>query len=249
MWGETAVGVLEQMGNGSRSRKRDHILGVYAYRPIAVRADRCYIHRIERRNAMHQPFGKRPSGDISPSADDTNPTMENTMARNEIAKKTMRDDFSGVDFNFSEGTVLSMLVADVPEALRPRLICHGLSQKIGDSYAGAAGNVADAIDWAQTTIELLTSGEWSERKEGAVARPSRIVKAAMLAYQEAGKPVDEAAIMEKAKDKAWREKAMTNAAIKAIYDRLVVEEAQAKAALSAAAAASATGSNLDELAA
>jgi hypothetical protein len=241
---------MEQIGNGYRSRKRDRKAVAYTEWGIAVCLAPYYIHRIERRNAMHQPFGKRPSGDISPSADNLNPMKGmTTMARNDVAKKEIRDDFSGVDFNFSDGTVLTMMVANVPQSLHNQLMCHGLSQKIGDSYAGVKGNVADAIDNAQTVIELLTAGEWSEKKEGVAARPSRIVKAAMIAYTEAGKAVDEAAIIEKAKDKGWRDRAMTNATIKAIYDRLVVEEAQAKAALSAAAAASATGSDLDELAA
>jgi hypothetical protein len=171
------------------------------------------------------------------------------MARNEIAKKTIRDDYSGVDFNFSEGTVLSMLVASVPETLRDRLICHGLSQKIGDSYAGAAGNVADAIDWAQTTIELLTNGEWSERKEGAVARPTRIVNAVIRVLTASGKAFDEAKLVANAKDKEWREKAMARADVKAAYDAIAAEEAAEKAAKSQAAAAGVTAASVDELAA
>ena len=175
--------------------------------------------------------------------------------RNEIAKKKIREDFSGVDFTFSDGTVLSAILANIPDqgdTVHARFACHGLSQKVGDSYAGAAGNVADAIEWAGATIETLERGGWSEAREGgAVDRPTRVVKAVMRLLTELGKEFDEAALLEKYKAKEARDKAMARADVKAHYDAIAVEEAQERAAKSKAKAAeeaTAEGS-VDELAA
>jgi hypothetical protein len=174
--------------------------------------------------------------------------------RNEIAKKKIRDDYSGVDFTFADGTVLSAILANIPnegDTVHARFACHGLSQKVGDSYAGAAGSVESAIEWAGATIETLEKGDWSEAREGgAVDRPSRVLKAVMRLLSELGKAFDEAALSEKYKAKEARDKAMARADVKAHYDAITVEEAQARAALSKAKAEAETGAaGVDELAA
>lgn len=180
--------------------------------------------------------------------------------RNEIATKKIRDDATGVDFNFSNGTVLSAELANLPELVntkhgqvntRDYLACHGLSQKIGDSYAGCGGVVETAIDWAGATIETLERGDWSEVREGGggVDRPTRVVKAVIRLLTELGKTFDQAALDEKYKSKEAREKAMARADVKAHYDAISLEEAQARANASKAKAAEATAADVDELAA
>jgi hypothetical protein len=183
--------------------------------------------------------------------------------RNEIAKKAIRDDASGVDFNFTDeaNTVLSAEIASLPEMINtPRgtvntlhyLACHGLSQKIGDSYAGAAGVVSDAIDWAKATIETLERGDWSTERVGGgagVDRPTRVVQAVMRLLTELGKTFDKTALMEKYKSKEARDKAMARADVKAHYDAITVEEAQERAAASKAKAGETAAADVDELAA
>jgi hypothetical protein len=181
--------------------------------------------------------------------------------RNEIAKKNIRDDATGVDFNFADGTVLNAEIANLPELINVKgdqvntlnyLACHGLSQKIGDSYAGSGGVVATAIEWAAATIETLNGGDWAEAREGGgVDRPTRVVKAVMRLLTELGKTFDEAALLEKYKSKEARDKAMARADVKAHYDAIAVEEAQERAAKSKAALDSLDGqsASVDELAA
>lgn len=180
--------------------------------------------------------------------------------RNEIAKKAIRDDATGVDFNFSDGTVLPAEIANLPELINYKgrqvpmlafLACHGMSQKIGDSYAGSAGDVSKAIDWAQATIETLYGGDWSEAREGGgVDRPTRVVKAVMRVLTNLGKAFDEASLVTKYKSKEARDKAMARADVKAAYDEIALEEAQARADASKAKAAESTeAADVDELAA
>jgi hypothetical protein len=181
--------------------------------------------------------------------------------RNEIANKEIRDDATCVDFKFTDDTqtVLSAEIANLPEMINTKrgqvntlhyLACHGLSQKIGDSYAGCGGVVATAIDWAAATIETLYGGDWSEQREGGgVDRPTRVVKAVMRLLTALGKTFDETALLEKYKSKEARDKAMARADVKAHYDDIAVEEAQERAAKSKAKAAETTAANVDELAA
>lgn len=180
--------------------------------------------------------------------------------RNEIAKKQIREDATGVDFNFSDGTVLSAEVAALPEMINTKhgqvntrdfLACHGLSQKIGDSYAGCGGDVTKAIDWAQGTIETLFGGDWSEAREGgAVDRPHRVTAAVARVLTALGKTFDEAGLAEKYKSKEARDKAMARADVRAAYDEITAEEAAKRAAESKAKAqAETTQADADELAA
>lgn len=179
--------------------------------------------------------------------------------RNEIAKKAIRDDATGVDFNFSDGSVLSAEISQLPETITYKgntcntlhlFACHGLSQKIGDSYAGCGGVVATAIDWATATYETIVGGDWAEAREGgAVDRPHRVTAAVARVLTALNKAFDEASLAEKYKSKEARDKAMARADVRAAYDEITAEEAAEKAAKSKAKAAETTAADVDELAA
>lgn len=174
---------------------------------------------------------------------------EGKTARASVAKKAVAEDQSGVVFTFANGHVLTAVANDLPETVRTRLMLHGLSQKIGDSYASVKGIVDDAIENAESVYELLKNGEWSDRAEGVGPRPSMVADAIAEALRKQGEEVDDtrlASIREKVKDKATREGALKNPLIKAVYEqmRLVKAQERTDAALKAAAEAPADANAL-----
>ena len=176
--------------------------------------------------------------------------------KNEIAKKSYVDnageekrsanvDAISVRFKFSDGTVSDIVPADLPENIISCATLHGLSQKLGDSYAGA-DNVSDARESFDTMLERLTGGEWITEKKAGGPRTSILVDAIAELLLESGKSVDDEkrkAIADKVKTKEGRESAMANPAIAARYEKKRADRAAEKAA---DAAAKAEGVTLDE---
>src|SRR3970040_2198111 len=71
------------------------------------------------------------------------------------------DESGVVSFTFGNGTKLEFVVNKGDPETRLHLPCHGASQKIGDSFAGAKGNYAEGISSAQAVIDQLYAGEWN----------------------------------------------------------------------------------------
>lgn len=120
-----------------------------------------------------------------------------------------------------------------------RLLFHGAAQKGGDSYAGAKGNVSDAIDNCAAVVELLQAGTWTERAEGVGPAPSMVAEAIVAALKKKGERVEETranAIREKVRDKATREGALADPAIKAEYEAAKAARAAERAKEAATAA-------------
>ena len=90
------------------------------------------------------------------------------MAR--IAKKSVTTN--GVLFSFVNGTELEPMLDGLDEGIIKSLAIHGLSQKIGDSYAGAE-SVEEAIAAANGVWENLKAGLWGAK----VQRGGKIVEA------------------------------------------------------------------------
>lgn len=70
---------------------------------------------------------------------------------------------------------LSISLTDVSSLLE-RLALHGLSQKIGDSAAGADGP-DDAYESMSGTIKDLLAGQWTTRTTSGAARSSYLARA------------------------------------------------------------------------
>lgn len=87
------------------------------------------------------------------------------MARVAKADKQLFEDFSGVRFVFANGAEMVAKLADFSDEIKTRLAVHGLSQKLGDSYASAE-DVKQAYDWAKETLSTLLEGKWSTRTAG-----------------------------------------------------------------------------------
>lgn len=68
-----------------------------------------------------------------------------------------------VKFLFEDESVQEINLNDLSEEIKFRLMVHGASQKIGDSYAGAAKEaspVAFAKESVDATIKQLIAGDW-----------------------------------------------------------------------------------------
>lgn len=91
-----------------------------------------------------------------------------------IAKKIVGDDF--VKFEFANGEILVCSLDDLSEETVRKLAVHGLSQKEGDSYAGAE-SIAEAVSSAKTVWNNLVNDLWTVK----VSRGGRMVEALVRA--------------------------------------------------------------------
>lgn len=132
------------------------------------------------------------------------------------------DETGVVSFTFGNGKVLSIDTNKVPAETQLDLRCHGASQKIGDSYAGAKGNFAVGIANAQAVIDQLLAGAWNAEREGGAPRLGELAEAIARIK---GVDVDKArAAVEKATDeqrKTWR----SNAKVKLTLAQIRAEKA------------------------
>ena len=71
---------------------------------------------------------------------------------------------AGVRFNFSNGERVDVDVTQFPEDIQTKLAIHGLSQKLGDSYASANDkgmSIQDCVDGVNEIVRNLANGEWA----------------------------------------------------------------------------------------
>ena len=149
-----------------------------------------------------------------------------------IASKITGDGF--VRFEFIDGEVVQCDVASLPDEIIHRLALHGLSQKVGDSYAGAA-SVTEARIMADTVYKNLVAGMWA-------TKATRGVKIIEAIHRAMGIPLDVAlekwSLMDDGKKKAVRAHPDIKKAL---------AEIEAERAAKLAAVATDTGENLNDL--
>lgn len=170
------------------------------------------------------------------------------------------DAEAGVQFVDAAGAVLgAVLLSDLSKDMLARLALHGLSQKIGDSYAGAADAenptqyIKDAI---RETIQQVVNGEWRVTSPGGI-RVSLLARALARAT---GKTVEEAqAVVDHYSElgddgkpseagKAWLKSMRANEQIKAHTAAIKLEDAEKeREALAAKAAKAGTSNDLGNL--
>ena len=141
-----------------------------------------------------------------------------------FAEKEYDLDTGVVTFTFGNGTVLNFDTNELSAEMRSQLMLHGMSQKGGDSYAGAKGNYSEAIQNVKDVWEQLKQGVWrAARGEGdakprlaelaeAIARIKQVPIEASTAAVEAGTEEQR---------KAWR----GNAKVKAVIAQIRAEKA------------------------
>ncbi len=185
------------------------------------------------------------------------------MARQNVATKRFinRDESEvshasseavAVKFAFTNGAEIVIDPKDLPKNVRDAALMHGLSQKVGDAYAGSANADGDPIAWAhekaETVVANMMAGLWVTQREAGAPRVSMLLAAFKETVEAAGKVFDEAKMQAKLVDEktgaAFRKQVLANAAVKAVYDRMRREAAEAREAVSATAA---EGVTIDDL--
>jgi len=97
-----------------------------------------------------------------------------------IASKVMGDGF--VRFEFADGEVLQCDADKIRGDIVTRLMLHGISQKVGDAYAGAE-SITEARVMAQAVWNNLAAGIWAVK----ATRGGKIVEAL---HRATGQPME-----------------------------------------------------------
>lgn len=106
------------------------------------------------------------------------PAVATPSKKNGVCSKTI--DGTTVKFEFINGTVRDRDVAKYPQEIILALACHGLSQKGGDSYAAAGGDVHFAVTQLDKVLTNLDAGILigTRTGSGGAAKPeSELVQA------------------------------------------------------------------------
>lgn len=145
-------------------------------------------------------------------------------AKPQFASKEYDMDTGVVTITFGNGKVVEGDSNQFSDEIRKQLMLHGLSQKMGDSYAGAKGNYAEAIQSVEDVVEQLRAGVWRAARGEGDARP-RLAELAEAIARIKSVPVEAAtAAVEKATDdqrKTWR----SNAKVRAVIAQIRAEKA------------------------
>lgn len=163
-----------------------------------------------------------------------------------MPKKVPDFDAQTIAFQFGDAGEVTVAMADLKPEIVAKLAVHGLSQKLGDSYAGAA-KATESLDmtadeYAKNQVEAvfkqLTEGEWSTRTPGG----PRITDLVQAFADTTGYPVEDVA--EQAQDWTKEEKdaIRKHPQVKARLSEIRAERQAAKAAKDAAAAENAEAS-------
>jgi hypothetical protein len=160
------------------------------------------------------------------------------------ASKTVEGNVLTVDF--VDDTQVSCDLTKLPDEIKTQLALHGLSQKVGDSYAGA-DSIEAARAAAQRVVDDLIAGRWTAQRAGGGGGPrvTQLAEAlARVATASADLPdmsieeaVEVVSDMEDEQKKALR----ANAAIKAAMAEIKLERAKKEASEGGASLASLLG--------
>ena len=149
--------------------------------------------------------------------------------RIKVATKDTDSETGTLDITFATGAQLSVALEELSEDIVRELTLHGLSQKIGDSYASVKGDASAAFDAAKRVIEQLKSGEWKVARASGEGK-SRVSELAAAIARIKGVDVAKAAaaVAQASEDtlKLWR----GNAKVKAAIADIRAEKAAARAA-------------------
>ena len=163
------------------------------------------------------------------------------------AKKIVDEKARSVRIEFRTGEIVLQEVAKLPAEIQNRLTLHGLSQKLGDSYASIS-DIGESIEACQSVQERLQLGDWVKAREGAGPRPTMVVDAVVAALIADGQDVSDerkAKIVTVLSDKDERKAALKDPVIKAQYEGIRAAAA-AKRAKEAKAEAKKEGGNLSK---
>lgn len=136
-----------------------------------------------------------------------------------IANKVMGEGF--VRFEFADGKYLQCDAKNINGDIMTRLVLHGISQKVGDSYAGAE-SVKEARLMAEGVWRNLTNGLWAVK----ATRGGKIVEAL---HRITGKPYDVCLEKWQGMDEAAQKALRKHADVKRVLAEMEAERAAALA--------------------
>lgn len=154
---------------------------------------------------------------------------ETTQAEAKVKFADKSGKGSIVTVKFGNGEQLTLDVSTLDEGIQNELMLHGALQKIGDSYAGAAGDYAFAIANAKKVINNLVSGQWKAAREGGTAAPRTGELAEAVARIKGMEVADAQALVDGLSDEQ-RKAVRGKDAVKAEIAKIRYEKAVAKAA-------------------
>lgn len=165
------------------------------------------------------------------------------------AQRSAHPDATGLQFAFGpkDAPIATTTVAldDFPANIRAALAWHGLSAKLGDSYADAKGNAQSAYESFTDTLDQLTKGNWLAEGEKAGPRESDLAAAISQLKPDKYPTVADAVAMLATKSKEER---AAIAGIQEIKVRVLeIRAERARKALEAAGNATEGGATIDDL--
>ena len=128
-----------------------------------------------------------------------------------------------VEFQFGNGKTLEIDSGAIPEETKKQLMLHGISQKVGDSFAGVKGNYAEGVQNAQDTIDQLLAGVWKSDREGD-AKP-RLAELAEAIARIKSVDLEKATKAVEAADEKMRKEWRSNLQVKSMIATLRAEKA------------------------
>ena len=98
------------------------------------------------------------------------------LEADETELRSPSKDTEMIRYKFVGHSPLDISVRDFSDQMRHIAACHGLKQKISDSYAEAKGDIDLARGLVESMVTRLTEGTWNQTGEG-VTRESLLAKA------------------------------------------------------------------------
>jgi hypothetical protein len=166
--------------------------------------------------------------------------------RIKVAEKDYNEEDKTFSIAFADGTSAEVELEKLPANIVTLLALHGLSQKLGDSYASVKGDVAAAKAKFEAVLAQLLAGEWKKAREAGEGG-SKVTELAYAIAKFKGASIEKAmAVVAKASPeqlKGWR----ANPKLKAIIAEYRAEKAAERAAKADEKAAAAGESPTDGL--
>ncbi len=163
-----------------------------------------------------------------------------------------KPDAVSLTFGFSGGESVTIERNTFPAEIATCLYWFGVSEKLGNAYAGAAKKAKEtgeevsavAFDLFEALRERLVLGEWIAEREAGGPRIGQLVQAIVNCKGRLGETVEFAAVAEILKDKEIREMVEKDPVVIAEVAAIRAKAAAERAAQAAAAAEGESGESL-----
>ena len=163
-------------------------------------------------------------------ADRTSVCKKVYVNKDNTESRSAGPDVVAQEFRFTNGNTHSIKFADFPAEIRACAGLHGLSQTLGDKFAGSKGDADAAESDFESKVEQLMAGNWIVGGVG-VPRISIVLEAIIRCKEAEGDKMDEkriAAAREALKDPKILKSAGDDAPIARMRKVIELERAQAR---------------------